>query len=79
MQIHSLKKDAEILDLNVQKLWYDLRQEVESMDFSECRDGYAFGTFSHLTAGYDVCYYAYLMYVLRLIRDSLLHCMIHAN
>ncbi|GKZ22041.1 hypothetical protein AbraIFM66951_007236 [Aspergillus brasiliensis] len=61
LQIHSLKTDAEILDLDVQKLWYDLREEVESMDFSECRDGYAFGTFSHLTAGYDVCYYAYLI------------------
>ncbi|GKZ36765.1 hypothetical protein AbraIFM66950_007962 [Aspergillus brasiliensis] len=61
LQIHSLKTNAEISDLNVQKLWYDLREEVESMDFSECRDGYAFGTFSHLTAGYDVCYYAYLI------------------
>ena len=47
----------------MQKLWYDLREEIESMDFSDCRDGYAFGTFSHLTAGYDVCYYAYLWYV----------------
>ncbi|PWY78784.1 peptidase family M3 [Aspergillus eucalypticola CBS 122712] len=61
LQIHSLKTDADISDLDVQKLWYDLREEVESMDFSECRDGYAFGTFSHLTAGYDVCYYAYLI------------------
>ncbi|KAI3027134.1 ATP11 family protein [Aspergillus niger] len=60
-QIHSLQKDAEIESLDLQKLWYDLREEIESMDFSECRDGYAFGTFSHLTAGYDVCYYAYLI------------------
>ncbi|OJJ69043.1 hypothetical protein ASPBRDRAFT_209462 [Aspergillus brasiliensis CBS 101740] len=61
LQIHSLKTDAEISDLDARKLWYDLCEEVESTDFSECRDGYAFGTFSHLTAGYDVCYYAYLI------------------
>ncbi|PYH92188.1 zincin [Aspergillus ellipticus CBS 707.79] len=60
LQIHSLSTEQEINDLNVQKLWYDIREEIESMDFSECRDGFAFGTFSHLTAGYDVCYYAYL-------------------
>ncbi|KAB8232001.1 M3 family metallopeptidase [Aspergillus alliaceus] len=60
LQIHSLKAQTEIAELNVQKLWYDLREEIEGMDFSECRDGFAFGTFTHLTAGYDVCYYAYL-------------------
>ncbi|KGO65618.1 Peptidase M3A/M3B [Penicillium expansum] len=60
LQIHSLSTDKEITDLDIQKLWYDLREEIEGMDFSECRNGFAFGTFTHLTAGYDVCYYAYL-------------------
>ncbi|KAJ5508103.1 Peptidase M3A/M3B [Penicillium freii] len=60
LQIHSLSTDKEIADLDVQNMWYDLREEIEGMDFSECRDGFAFGTFTHLTAGYDVCYYAYL-------------------
>ncbi|EAW10350.1 uncharacterized protein ACLA_048190 [Aspergillus clavatus NRRL 1] len=60
LQIHSLSTDKEIADLDLQKLWYDLREEIEGMNFSECRNGFAFGTFGHLTAGYDVCYYAYL-------------------
>lgn len=64
LQIHSLSTDKEIADLDLQKLWYDLREEIEGMDFSECRNGFAFGTFAHLTAGYDVCYYAYLWYVI---------------
>ncbi|KAJ5539834.1 peptidase family M3 [Penicillium frequentans] len=60
LQIHSLSTESDIANLNVQKMWYDLREEIEGMDFSECRDGFAFGTFTHLTAGYDVCYYSYL-------------------
>ncbi|PYI10955.1 peptidase family M3 [Aspergillus sclerotiicarbonarius CBS 121057] len=60
MQIHSLRTEKQIADLDVRKLWYDIREEIEGMDFSECRKGFAFGTFTHLTAGYDVCYYAYL-------------------
>lgn len=63
LQIHSLSTDKEITDLDVQSIWYVLRENIEGMDFSECRDGFAFGTFTHLTAGYDVCYYAYLWYV----------------
>ncbi|PWY90980.1 peptidase family M3 [Aspergillus heteromorphus CBS 117.55] len=59
LQIHTTNTD-DIDHLDVQKLWYDIRGEIEFMDYSECRDGYGFGTFSHLTAGYDVCYYAYL-------------------
>ncbi|RHZ49501.1 uncharacterized protein CDV56_104681 [Aspergillus thermomutatus] len=54
LQIHSLSTDKEIAGLDLQKLWYDLREEIEGMDFSECRNGFAFGTFAHLTAGYDV-------------------------
>jgi metallopeptidase MepB len=60
VQIHSLSTEDDIADLNIQKMWYDLREEIEGMDFSECRIGYAFGTFTHLTAGYDMCYYSYL-------------------
>lgn len=60
LQIHSLGTNEEISELDIQKLWYDLREEIEGMDFADCRDGFAFGTFTHLTAGYDVCYYAYL-------------------
>ncbi|RAL00758.1 M3 family metallopeptidase [Aspergillus ibericus CBS 121593] len=60
MQIHSLRTEEQIANLDVQKLWYDILEETEGMDITECRDGFAFGTFTHLTAGYDVCYYAYL-------------------
>ncbi|KAJ6022237.1 peptidase family M3 [Penicillium herquei] len=60
LQVHSLRTDEEIENIDVQKIWYDLRESISGMDFSECRDGYDFGTFTHLTAGYDVCYYAYL-------------------
>ncbi|KAJ5776809.1 peptidase family M3 [Penicillium odoratum] len=59
LQIHSVKTDEDIANLNIQTLWYDLREEIEGMDFSDCRDGFEFASFSHLTAGYDVCYYAY--------------------
>ncbi|KAJ6011132.1 peptidase family M3 [Penicillium sp. IBT 35674x] len=60
LQVHSLSTESDIADLNIQKMWYHLREEIEGMDFSECSDGFAFGTFTHLTAGYDVCYYSYL-------------------
>ncbi|KAJ5168826.1 uncharacterized protein N7482_004420 [Penicillium canariense] len=53
LQIHTLSTNQEIADLDVGKLWYDLREELEGMDFSECRNGFEFATFSHLMAGYD--------------------------
>ncbi|KAJ5636993.1 peptidase family M3 [Penicillium lividum] len=59
LQIHSVKTDEDIANLDIQTLWYDLREEIEGMDFSDCRDGFEFASFSHLTAGYDVCYYSY--------------------
>lgn len=64
LQIHSLSNDDDIANLDVQKLFYDFREKIEGLDFSECKDGFEFGTFNHLTSGYDVCYYGYLWYVI---------------
>jgi metallopeptidase MepB len=60
LEVHSLSTDSEIADLDVQKLFYDLREEIEGMDFTECKNGFEFGTFNHLVSDYDVCYYGYL-------------------
>ncbi|KUL83187.1 hypothetical protein ZTR_10010 [Talaromyces verruculosus] len=51
LQIHSLRTDDEIAALDIQKLFYVLREEIEGFDFSECKDGFEFGTFNHLTNG----------------------------
>ncbi|RAL04267.1 M3 family metallopeptidase [Aspergillus ibericus CBS 121593] len=60
LQIHSLQTPQDLASLNIQKLWYDLRQQLEGMDFSECRDGFDYCSFTHLCAGYDAGYYSYL-------------------
>lgn len=61
MKVHSLSSQQEVADLDIQKLWYDTREEIEGMDFSECKLGFHFATFgTHLTADYDVGYYSYL-------------------
>ncbi|RAO70054.1 uncharacterized protein BHQ10_006066 [Talaromyces amestolkiae] len=60
LQIHSLSNEHEIADLDIQKLFYNLRKEIEGFDFSLCNDGFEFVTFNHLTNGYDMCYYGYL-------------------
>lgn len=60
IKVHSLSNQLDLANLDIQKLWYNLRTEIEGMDFLSCNDGFAFGTFAHLTAGYDVGYYSYL-------------------
>ena len=71
MEIHNLSSQAEIAGLDIRKLWYDIREETEGMDFSLCRqDGSDFATFHHFVAGYDVAYYSYLWYVYRSCDDT---------
>ena len=61
MAVHSPKSHAEIESMDIQKLWYDIREEVEGLDMSEARlEGHSHVTFSHLLAGYDAGYYGYL-------------------
>lgn len=61
MAVHSPKTHEEIENLDAQKLWYDLREQIEGLDMSEARlGGHDYVTFSHLLAGYDAGYYSYL-------------------
>ncbi|KAE9372644.1 metallopeptidase MepB [Stipitochalara longipes BDJ] len=60
MKVHSLTTEQDAAKLNSQKLWYAIREEIEGMDFSDCEDGFQFVSFTHLVAGYDAGYYAYL-------------------
>lgn len=60
LQIHSQSNDRGIADLDIQNLFYNLREEIEGFDFSTCKDGFEFVSFNHLTNGYDMCYYGYL-------------------
>ncbi|KAN0089490.1 zincin [Hyaloscypha variabilis] len=61
LKIHSPSSHEEIADLDFAKLWYDLRAEVEGIDFSRLRnEGHEHVTFGHLLSGYDMGYYGYL-------------------
>ncbi|PWY78057.1 zincin [Aspergillus sclerotioniger CBS 115572] len=60
LKIHSFRNPQDLSSLNMHKLWYDLRHQLEGMDFSECRDGFDYCAFTHLCAAYDAGYYSYL-------------------
>lgn len=61
MKVHGPKSHAEIETLNIQKVWYDIREEVEGLDMSEARlQGHHYALVSHLLHGYDAGYYGYL-------------------
>lgn len=60
MAVHTPETHEEIKELDIQKLWYDLREEIEGLDMTELRrEGNEHVTFTHLM-GYDVGYYGYL-------------------
>jgi hypothetical protein len=60
-KIHNLSSNQAMEDLDIRKVWYDTREESESMDFSLCRqEGADLVSFNHPTAGMDSGYYAYL-------------------
>lgn len=60
-KIHNLSGDQALSDLDIRKIWYDTREELEGMDFSLCKEqGADMVSFNHLTAGLDSGYYAYL-------------------
>ncbi|CEJ93564.1 hypothetical protein VHEMI09144 [[Torrubiella] hemipterigena] len=61
MAIHSPSSAVEATAVNVQKLWYDIRERIEGLDFTEVRDiGSELVAFNHLLGGFDVAYYSYL-------------------
>ena len=62
-KVYSSSTKEEIEDLSIQSLWYDIREEVDGLDFSQCRDGFEFATYPHITIGIDASYYAHLWYV----------------
>ncbi|KAK3181178.1 Thimet oligopeptidase [Lecanicillium sp. MT-2017a] len=55
----SSHEEAEALD--IQKIWYGLREELEGLDFSSSRaQGHGYTSFSHIVSGYDMGFYSYL-------------------
>jgi len=62
MTIHNVRTEQELAALDIQKLWYDLHEELMGLDYSECKDGFDYVSFTHLIAGQDAGYYSYLVY-----------------
>jgi metallopeptidase MepB len=61
--IHTAQTPQDLAALNIQRLWYDLREELEGLYFGEAKQsGFDHVHFAHLTAGYDTGYYSYLAY-----------------
>ncbi|EJP61656.1 peptidase family M3 [Beauveria bassiana ARSEF 2860] len=61
LAIHSAGSAEEAESMNVQKVWYDIRERTEGFDFAEVREtGSDLVAFAHLLGGYDMAYYSYL-------------------
>ncbi|KAM0665108.1 hypothetical protein ACQRIU_005369 [Beauveria bassiana] len=61
LAIHSAGSAEEAESINVQKLWYDIRERTEGFDFTKVREtGSDLVAFAHLLGGYDMAYYSYL-------------------
>ncbi|CZR49474.1 uncharacterized protein FPRO_15834 [Fusarium proliferatum ET1] len=62
LEIHSVESLAEAEGLDLRDLFYTLREDCESLSFGDLRTrGSWYGTIPHLTGGYDVGYYSYLV------------------
>ncbi|KAK1239963.1 hypothetical protein MKX08_007405 [Trichoderma sp. CBMAI-0020] len=61
LKIHTPQTHEEIEQVDLGKLWYNLREEIEGLDMTRSRAvGHEQATFSHLLSGYDMGYYGYL-------------------
>ncbi|KAF7515426.1 hypothetical protein G7054_g14579 [Neopestalotiopsis clavispora] len=62
MKLHSMRTSDEAESLDLRKLWYGLREQLEAKSFEDVREGGSdYTTFAHLVSGYDVGYYGYLV------------------
>ncbi|KAJ3541518.1 hypothetical protein NM208_g4574 [Fusarium decemcellulare] len=62
LEIHGVGTSVEAEALNLRDLFYSLREDCEGVSFGDLRHtGSWHGTIPHLTGGYDVGYYSYLV------------------